>query len=249
MIASLCSQPVRRDRRSVGAGRRSATKVHPPFSAPTPSRKTAPPPWVMPRAPRPPADRGDETMSDAPRPSVDPATRRRRQLRVAAALAHLHVRTVLVPPTSARRRQRVQICGAARILTALGVRVRVVGPATPWPRHRPCRLVVADDAGWLGGLALLTSVPRTTLGWRDVCARVLPGARRSVAEPPPTPTPSRARSRSGSAPTVSCSTDRRGPSPRSSASTSSSSRCTCCPRSTSPSPPPAARAGRLTPSG
>ena len=109
-------------------------------------------------------------------PPVDARIRRRRRLRVAAALASLHVRTALVPETAIRRRQRVQICGAARILTALGVRVRVVGPPVPWPRHRPCRLVVGDDVGWLGGLALVTSVPRTTPGWRAVCGRVLPGS-------------------------------------------------------------------------
>ena len=107
--------------------------------------------------------------------SVDPMTQRRRRLNLAAALAGLHLRTAFVPETSTRRRQRVQLCGAARVLTALGVRVRVVGPPTPWPRHRPCRLVVGDDAGWLAGLALVTSVPRTTAGWRAVCAQVLPG--------------------------------------------------------------------------
>jgi hypothetical protein len=109
-------------------------------------------------------------------PTVDPATRRRRRLRLAAALAALHLRTVLVPETSTRRRQRVLICGAARILTALGVRVRVVGPRTPWPRSRPCRLVLADDAGWLADLAVVTTVPRATEGWPAACDRALPGA-------------------------------------------------------------------------
>jgi hypothetical protein len=96
-------------------------------------------------------------------------------VQLAAALSSLHLRTALVPRTAVRRRQRVQICGAARILAALGVRVRVIGPPTPWPRHRPGRLVVADDVGWLGGLALVTGVPRGIAGWRAVCDRVLPG--------------------------------------------------------------------------
>lgn len=119
-------------------------------------------------------------MSTGPAPTVDPTTRRRRRLRLAAALANLHVRTVLVPETSIRRRQRVQVCGAARILTALGVRVRVVGPRTAWPRHRACRLVVADDAGWLATMALITTVPRTTEGWDEACRRALPRVRTTV---------------------------------------------------------------------
>lgn len=117
------------------------------------------------------------SRTTVPHPTVDPTTRRRRRLRLAAALAGLHARTVLVPETSIRRRQRVQVCGAARILTALGVRVRVVGPRTAWPRHRPCRLVVADDAGWLATMALITTVPRTTEGWEAACRRALPGVR------------------------------------------------------------------------
>jgi hypothetical protein len=109
------------------------------------------------------------------RGSVDPATQQRRRLRLAATLASLHVRMALVPEAAVRRRQRIQVCGAARILIALGVRVRVVVPRTPWPTARPGRLVVSDDVGWIGGLALVTSVPRTTIGWRAICARVLPG--------------------------------------------------------------------------
>ncbi len=119
-------------------------------------------------------------MSAAPHPTVDPTTRRLRRLRLAAALASLHLSAVLVPETSVRRRQRGQVCGAARILTALGVRVRVVGPRTAWPRHRPCRLVVADDAGWLGTMAMITTVPRTTEGWEDACRRALPGVGRRL---------------------------------------------------------------------
>jgi hypothetical protein len=116
----------------------------------------------------------DPTSVD--RTAVDPATQHRRRLRLAAALAVLHVRTALIPESAVRRRQRLQVCGAARILTALGARVQVVGPPTPWPTRRPTRLLVADDIGWLGGLALVTSVPRSTGGWRAVCAQVLPGA-------------------------------------------------------------------------
>ena len=122
-------------------------------------------------------------MTSGLQPTVDATVRRRRLLRFAAALAGLHVRTILVPETSERRRQRVMVCGAARLLTALGVRVRVVGPRTPWPRTRPCRLVLADDVGWLANLAVVTTVPRTTAGWASACARTLPGVRRGVVEP------------------------------------------------------------------
>jgi hypothetical protein len=69
---------------------------------------------------------------------------------------------------------RLQVCGAANLLTALGVRVDVVQPATPWPRGRGHRLLVENTAGLLGDLALLVGVPRTTGGWSDVADRVLP---------------------------------------------------------------------------
>jgi hypothetical protein len=52
----------------------------------------------------------------------------------------------------------VLVRSAADLLHALGVRVVVRAPATAWPRHGG-RLVVADDGGWLGALALLTAVP------------------------------------------------------------------------------------------
>jgi hypothetical protein len=118
---------------------------------------------------------------DHPVHPADAGTRRRRRLRLAAALADLRIRTALVPDTSLRRRQRIDVCGAARILTALGVRVRVIAPRTPWPRDRACRLVVADEAGWLADLALVTAVPRTTEGWRAACGRALPRRGRATA--------------------------------------------------------------------
>ncbi|WP_448625891.1 hypothetical protein [Geodermatophilus sp. URMC 64] len=49
------------------------------------------------------------------------------------------------------------MCGAAGVLTALGVRVVVVPPSVAWPRSG--RLVVDNRAGWLGELALRTVVP------------------------------------------------------------------------------------------
>jgi hypothetical protein len=105
---------------------------------------------------------------------ADPATQQRRRLQLAAIQAGFRVRSALLPDSSVRRRQRLQVCSAARILTALGVRVRVVQPATPWPRNRPHRLLASGDLGWLGELALLTAVPRTTSGWPAIGDRVLP---------------------------------------------------------------------------
>jgi hypothetical protein len=116
-------------------------------------------------------------------PTVDPAVQQRRRLQLAATLAGLHVRTALVPPHATRRRQRLQVCGAARVLTALGVRVRVVPPTTPWPRTGGRLLLDRDAPGWLGDLALVTAVPRTTGGWAAVCRRVLPGAAVEPAGP------------------------------------------------------------------
>jgi hypothetical protein len=85
---------------------------------------------------------------------VDHATQRRRRLRLARTLAGASVRTALAS-SSPRRRQRFELCSAANTLTALGVRVAVTAPPTPWPRAG--RRVVADRAGWLAGMALVTA--------------------------------------------------------------------------------------------
>jgi hypothetical protein len=95
--------------------------------------------------------------SPARRPAtVDRLTRHRRRARLSATLASASVRRALVPVRSERGRQRARVCRAARILTALGVRVQVVQPAVPWPRTD--RFVVTDSVSWLGDLALVTVV-------------------------------------------------------------------------------------------
>lgn len=115
-----------------------------------------------------------------PRPAVvplpaahraTPATQQQRRLRYSATLARLRARAAVTPAGSI---PRLQVCGAANLLTALGVRVDVVQPATPWPRDRAHRLVVEGTTGLLGDLSLLVGVPRTTQGWADVADRVLP---------------------------------------------------------------------------
>ena len=137
-----------------------------------------------PRAPAIPAPRRPVHAPAGER--VDPATQRRRRVRFTATRAGIRLRGALLPGGSVRRRQAWQVCSAARLVTALGIRVDVVQPATPWPRHRTHRLQVTNDAGVLGDLALLTAVPRTTAGWADVADRVLPAgtALRTVALDP-----------------------------------------------------------------
>ena len=100
-----------------------------------------------------------------------PATQQQRRLRYSATLARLRARAAVTPAGSI---PRLQVCGAANLLTALGVRVDVAQPAASWPRDRAHRLVVENAAGLLGDLALLVGVPRSTQGWTDVADRVLP---------------------------------------------------------------------------
>lgn len=116
--------------------------------------------------------------------TADPATQQRRRLRWSAAMAGLKARASLSAVGSVRRRQSLQVCSAARLLTAAGIRVVVVQPSTPWPRAGAHRLDVGNEAGLLGDLALLTAVPRTTPGWAAVADRVLPvGPAVRCAEP------------------------------------------------------------------
>jgi hypothetical protein len=70
------------------------------------------------------------------RPPVDAMTQ---WLRLAGALAGSTANTLPASP-SGRRRQRLLVVRAARLLTALGVRVEVRAPAVAWPRREP--------AGW-----------------------------------------------------------------------------------------------------
>lgn len=111
---------------------------------------------------------------DSSRPCACPAdawTQRRRRLRLACTLAGLSVRTAILPRGADRSRQRLRVCRSADILTALDVRVQVVGGAVPWPRLG--RVVVSDHTGWLGDLAVSTAAPGTPVLGRD-SARILP---------------------------------------------------------------------------
>lgn len=95
-----------------------------------------------------------------------------RLLSLAGVVAGATAESLLIPG-GARRRQRLQICTAARVLTALGARVRVIAPPVPWPRTGGL-LVTGHDTGRLGDLALLTSVPRSLAGWGELADRVVP---------------------------------------------------------------------------
>ena len=93
-------------------------------------------------------------MTTAPHPLAtvparsDRGLQRRRRLRLARTRVGLSVQTRLLPTVSASRRTRLHVCGAANTLTALGVRVDVLGPATPWPRAR--WIVATHPLGTLG---------------------------------------------------------------------------------------------------
>lgn len=89
------------------------------------------------------------------RPLVARAVRRRRQLKLARIRARASLRNNLLPPPTTRGRQRVDLRTAADTLHALGVRVEVIPPTTPWPRTG--RFVLSDSTAWLGDLALVTA--------------------------------------------------------------------------------------------
>jgi hypothetical protein len=119
-----------------------------------------------------PARFGAPAPFEAPAPAAPAAraTQRRRRIRLARTLAGVSVRSALLPRGAVRSRQRLRVCGSADILTALGVRVQVVGGAVPWPRLG--RVVVSDHTGWLGDLALATAAPGTPVIGRST--RALP---------------------------------------------------------------------------
>jgi hypothetical protein len=100
---------------------------------------------------------------------VDAATRRRRWARLAGVLAGTVAGSLRVPLTGARGGRRVLVCGAARTLTALGVRVEVRPSRVAWPRTGPGHLVIITDrVSWLDGLALLTAVPALPVATPEV---------------------------------------------------------------------------------
>ena len=95
-------------------------------------------------------------------------------MRLARTLARVSVRSALLPRGAVRSRGRLRTCGSADVLTALGVRVRVVGAEVPWPRLG--RVVVSDHTGWLGDLALSTAVPGTPVLGRSAPRALPPGS-------------------------------------------------------------------------
>ena len=98
-----------------------------------------------------------------------------RRLRLAGAVASVGIRSALVPGGVHRRRGRASVCGAARLLTVAGVRVRVVPATPPWPRTGG--VLAVGELGRIGRLAVLTAVPRTVGGWSELAERTLGGRR------------------------------------------------------------------------
>jgi 1-acyl-sn-glycerol-3-phosphate acyltransferase len=92
-------------------------------------------------------------------------------LRVGATVAAGRLR----PPVGSSRRRAV--CGAARVLTRLGIRVEVRAPAEAWPRTGTGLLLVANSVSALDPLALLTAVPGAAVAGA-------PGRLAGVAVPP-----------------------------------------------------------------
>jgi hypothetical protein len=106
------------------------------------------------------------TIALQPAPQVPLAIRRRRRLLLARTLVGHSVRSRLLP-AGERRRLRLRVCGAADTLTALGVRVQVFQPSTPWPRTG--RYVISDAVGRLGDLAVATAIRGATDDGDVVC--------------------------------------------------------------------------------
>ena len=106
------------------------------------------------------------TVAGQSLPRIPTATRRRRRLRLARTLVGHSVRARLLPSTE-RRRQSLRVCAAADTLTALGVRVQVFQPSTPWPRSD--RFIISDHVGRLGDLAVSTAFRAATDDGTVIC--------------------------------------------------------------------------------
>jgi 1-acyl-sn-glycerol-3-phosphate acyltransferase len=101
-----------------------------------------------------------------PPPAPPPASAR--WLRAGVVLAAQRLR----PPFGSARRRAV--CGAARMLTGLGVRIDVRAPAVAWPRtgRGTGALLVANSVSPLDPLVLLTAVPGVVVAGPDRVAGV-----------------------------------------------------------------------------
>lgn len=106
--------------------------------------------------------------TDGSGPSIDPATRRRRLRRTTGVLLAAAVRIAMWAGAGVRTQRRVAVCSAARVLTALGIRVEVVNPAVRWPRAGVGHLVVSNHVSWLDELALLVAVRATPVAKSEV---------------------------------------------------------------------------------
>ncbi|WP_347060739.1 lysophospholipid acyltransferase family protein [Blastococcus sp. HT6-30] len=74
-----------------------------------------------------------------------------------------------------RAQRRVAVCGAAGVVTPLGVRVEVINPSVPWPRTGRGHLVVSNQVTWLDELALLVAVRALPVANAEIGDRKLVG--------------------------------------------------------------------------
>ena len=70
-----------------------------------------------------PVYRCASTCADGPGPKVTPATRRRRLLRLVGLLVGAAIRIRIMARAGERGQRRIAVCGAAGVVTALGIRV------------------------------------------------------------------------------------------------------------------------------
>ena len=107
-----------------------------------------------------------------PVPPADAALVRQRWRRLAAAVGGAGIAALGAPAASPRGRRRLVVCTAARVLTAVGVRVEVHASPAAWPRTGPGRgaghLVVSNHVSWVDDLALLTVVPGVPVATSEV---------------------------------------------------------------------------------
>jgi 1-acyl-sn-glycerol-3-phosphate acyltransferase len=126
-------------------------------------------PWV-------PISPCSEACATDTTPSVRKVTQWRRGAALIRTVLGAWFRLLLVSTPGSHAPHRKIVCSAARILTALGVRVEVTPSTLAWPRADGGRLVVANHISWIDDLALLSVVPGVPIAKAQISAWPLIGA-------------------------------------------------------------------------